>query len=200
MATGYTHDLKADTTLEQFVMLCAREFGATIEMRDEPLTAEIPEFQPSTFYRDELVKAQAELVAVQAWTEDEAREDQAKALVASNQMYREMNAKAVERRNVYDRMLALVNAWAPPTADHTELKRFMVKQLTTSREFDCNEHTETARPILKSDTWKAKRVAEVAERVSRYTDEWQREQERTAERNAWVRQLRESLTVPAVRG
>lgn len=47
-------------TFPEFAMRCARNFGALIMMRDEPLDAPIPEkFEPSGYYKKEYEKAKA---------------------------------------------------------------------------------------------------------------------------------------------
>lgn len=50
MPTAYTANISKGITFKEYALLCARNFGATITMRDEPLDAEIPEFQPSDYY------------------------------------------------------------------------------------------------------------------------------------------------------
>lgn len=54
MPTGYTASVAdgTTTTLRAFALQCARAFGATVTMRDDPMSAEIPErFEPGGFYR-----------------------------------------------------------------------------------------------------------------------------------------------------
>ena len=62
MPTGYTLELYdgKDITFEEFVLKCARAFGALINMRDEPRDAPIPErFEPSYYHLKELIKAKS---------------------------------------------------------------------------------------------------------------------------------------------
>jgi len=63
MPTAYT-SFVADNenfTFPEFAMLCAREFGALISMRDEPLDTPVPErFEPDDFYRKQYEAAKAE--------------------------------------------------------------------------------------------------------------------------------------------
>lgn len=59
MPTGYTWDIKDEITFEQFIMNCARAFGALVEMRDEPRDKKIPdELKPSDYHNKELSKHQ----------------------------------------------------------------------------------------------------------------------------------------------
>jgi hypothetical protein len=64
MPTGYTADVQNGTVTElrDFALSCARAFGACIMMRDDPPGTPIPDqFEPSSYYRIECEKAQAEL-------------------------------------------------------------------------------------------------------------------------------------------
>ena len=60
MPTGYTapiYEGEENFTFKKFAMRCARNFGALIEMRGEPLDAEIDFdkcFQPSDYYKKAL--------------------------------------------------------------------------------------------------------------------------------------------------
>ena len=62
MATGYTHSIKNDITFEQFALLCARAFGACIEMRDDPTDKPIPKkFKVDSYHAKELKEAKTKL-------------------------------------------------------------------------------------------------------------------------------------------
>jgi len=73
MPTGYTAKLmESGQTFQDFVMQCARAFGACVMMRDDPMDAPIPErFEPSDYNVKRLAEAKAELVKLQAMTNDE---------------------------------------------------------------------------------------------------------------------------------
>lgn len=74
MPTGYTAKLHngEEQTFPEFVMSCARAFGALITMRDDPADAEIPdEFKPSDYHVRELEKARERLSEVEGWTFDQ---------------------------------------------------------------------------------------------------------------------------------
>ena len=61
MPTGYTDLINNGCTFNEFVMGCARAFGATIDMRDEPLGAEIPEkFELSDYHSAKIDEAKRE--------------------------------------------------------------------------------------------------------------------------------------------
>lgn len=74
MPSGYTSDIYEgkDISGKDFILKCARAFGATIMMRDEPLDKEIPVFEPSTYYIEVLEKAKNELEKYKKMSTEEA--------------------------------------------------------------------------------------------------------------------------------
>ena len=93
MPTGYTCDVvsgKIDT-FEKFALQCARAFGATITMRDDPFDAPIPEkFEPSDYNLKRLIEVKHELKRLQSLTAEQIEaecEAEYNAKVASNQKY-----------------------------------------------------------------------------------------------------------------
>src|SRR6056297_1005549 len=62
MPTGYTHQIKDGISFEKYALGCARAFGATISMRDDPPDAEIPEkFDESDHHLEKIKEAQDNL-------------------------------------------------------------------------------------------------------------------------------------------
>ena len=59
MPTGYTATLmEKGQTFQEFIMGCARAFGALIEMRDSPNDAPIPDkFEPSDYHAKRLIES-----------------------------------------------------------------------------------------------------------------------------------------------
>lgn len=74
MPTGYTASVQDGkiTEFRDFAMQCARAFGATITMRDDPSDAPIPEaFEPENYNAKRLIEAQEEIARLNAMTDDE---------------------------------------------------------------------------------------------------------------------------------
>ena len=62
MPTGYTAWIEEGATFEEFILGCARAFGACISMRDEPLSKQIPEQFKESSYDKEKVQEYIELL------------------------------------------------------------------------------------------------------------------------------------------
>ena len=196
MPTGYTAAIADDITFDDFVMGCARGMGALAMMRDEPANATIPErFEPSDYHTKKIAEATATIDRLAGMTEAEAEQaasDAHEAAIAAQ-------AAAIHRndtlREKYSAMLAKVEAWQAPSADHDGLKKFMVEQIAQSIDFDCDNryYRDQKHPKLTGAEWRAQEEAKARKSIAYHEAENAKEIERTEARNTWLRQLRESL-------
>lgn len=197
MPTGYTGTLyngEEKQSFEDFALDCARAFGALVMLRDSP-SEEIPdEFEPATYHRDALAKAEAERKELIGLSDEEAdRRAQAEfdGAVAERE---KAKAERDARLRRYQAMLDRVEDWEPPTPDHEGLKEFMVDQLERSIDFDCGPLYGDEPARLTGPDWRAEALTRNGRDLVYHRRHWQEEQERVAGRNAWLRDLRSSLT------
>lgn len=197
MPTGYT-SIVADNenfTFPEFAMRCARNFGALIMMRDEPLDAPIPEkFEPSDYYKNEYEKAKAayENFIVNPPSDEDLEKQYNEYVAHETERFVAASADKDIKRRRYNAMLSEVLKWQPPTPEHEGLKKFMIDQLHDSIEFDCSEY----RPIIsdREEYIARNRSGEyLKEELDFYEKRWHEEIERTNSRNKWLKELRESL-------
>jgi hypothetical protein len=197
MPTGYTSKIYdgENVTGKEFLLDCARAFGACIEMRDDPLTKEIPdEFKPSTYHEEQLknylIKLEeykntsiedAEILSMKDY--DEAERYRLNAIDKDNKL-----------RLRYQKALDEVQKWNPPTKEHEGLKKFAIEQLTESINFDCSGSYYTPIKKLTGQEWLDKKIEECNWNIEYCKKEQKEENERVADRNEWIKQLRESLT------
>ena len=203
MATGYTCKVKDGISFKEFVMICARAFGATITMRDDPLDKKIPEeFKPSPHYYDEVCRIEKELERISKISLEEAKryaEEEAKKENERNERYKEENVSLIK---AYTKLLKMVREWQPPTEDHYELKTFMIDQLKNSMEWDCHCFSKgdvilkptLVKVIPKSpEQWLKDKENRLIEDLNYYKEEYKKEVDRVNKRNIWIKQLRDSL-------
>lgn len=194
MPTGYTADIAKGISFQQYALGCARAFGALILMRDEPSDAPIPErFEPSDYHVKALAAAKAELARYEAMTLAEAALAADSAYESEVASCKARRAEYTELRNKYNAMLAQVVQWEPPTPDHVKYKEFMIEQLRSSIDGDCNESYITEPTKASAIVWQASQEAIARCNVAYHEKEMAKEVERTENRNAWIKALRDSL-------
>lgn len=194
MPTGYTSDIYngKKVTFQQFVLQCARAFGALVTMRDDPMDAAIPdEFKPSDYHEKELEVARRNLKTYEAKTETAWKALADKTFMKEIKDYEEAKRKQEEMDSRYDAMLEQVAAWEPPTSEHEELKSFMKNQLLESKRFDSYVPDKPRKQLW--EMLKAKLIADAKRDIAYHEKEHAGEVDRCAARTKWVRELRESL-------
>lgn len=202
MPTGYTSDIYEGKpiTFPEFVMECARAFGALVTLRDAPTTPIPDEFKPDTSYYDEsLIKHRAELVRLEALAPEEIAAEHAEHRAEKLKRRTEAAVRNREMRKRYQAMLDEVDAWEPPTLDHVELKEFMQQQLRDSMKFDCPKDGYVE-PLGDDDpvAWYEAKLDRERRAIEYDEKHIADEIERAEKRTAWVRALRDSLNVEAV--
>lgn len=199
MPTGYTADVQDGkvTEFSDFALICARAFGALVNMRDEPHNAPIPEaFDPHTSYHDEMIAAaQATLTELAPLTAAECEQrttaDHADRLEYHSRRMRERE----EQRVRYEAMLAKAEVWEAPTPDHEGLRQFMIDQLKKSIDSDCAPYPRLDREPerLTGEAWRNIELSRATDDLAYHVEQRDKEIARTATRNAWLAALRASL-------
>ena len=198
MPTGYTSILeKGNVSFEQFVMQCARAFGACVTMRDDDFDKSIPnEFKPSTYHLKEIKNINEEIKKVKAMSVQEAAKASQKEYYDEVKSYKRYISKADRLRKIYEDMLKKVNDWKAP-GDICKLKEFMIEQLTGSIDNDCNTiyYMEEIRKLklMTGSEWKENKIRGWERDLKYHIKENDEEIDRVAGRNKWIRELRQSL-------
>lgn len=199
MPTGYTEQIYEgkEVSFPQFALRCARAFGALVEMRDQALDAAIPDaFAARTWHRDEHEKAVDRLTQALSWTTQEAADEALHDFEAAADRVAESNAKSHTRWERYQRMLNEVYRWNPPSKDHEELKKFMIKQLTESMDHDCYIMELPVR--LSGPAYRERAIQQAQKDIAFHRKYDEEEASRAKERAKWVHMLKESLTEHSV--
>lgn len=199
MPTGYTAEIYEGkkVSFERFAMKCARAFGACVTMRDDDMDAEIPnKFKASDYHDKELARAKKRLDDALTITPKQAA---GRAVAQYDKLFKAHQEDVAEKlalKERYESLLVQVRSWVPPTNKHREFRKFMADQLEQSIEFDCSPNDP---PKVKTpEEWRADEIERAKWNVNYHAKEGQAERIRVAERNAWIRALRDSL-YPAMR-
>lgn len=136
MPTGYTHIIEErDVTFAEFAKRCLRAMGATIDMRDDPMDAPLRLPEVCDYRTERMAELQQRLAAAQARTPEESAAAARADYEEETRRYTDRLAKYKTSHERYLNMISQVQGWKPPTADHENLKRFMLDQLHMS--VDC---------------------------------------------------------------
>lgn len=190
MPTGYTAGVGdgSITTLRQYALRCARAFGATISMRDDPMDAPIPErFEPSTSHNEaRLDEAREKLAQISKLSEAQC-ENRAKAdFEARLASHRADEAEKAAENARYRKMIADVEAWE---TEAEGIKDFMLQQLRIS----ISDYRSDPPTLLSGPEWLAVTLRSLADDIAYHEKTPAEEVERTVGRNRWLADLRKSL-------
>lgn len=202
MPTGYTAGVADGTikTFREFALTCARAFGACVMLKDEPLSSEIPEFEPCDYHSKELQKDERELAKILAASDEELRGIHDQEMQEKVRRAEKGLADNTEQLCRYSAMLQEAQRYLPPTPDHSALAQFMVSQLKESLSFDdSSDYWKREMQTIPFDEWKQTKLTKLKSGIERHKDEYKKDVERTNQRNKWVRDLKRSLEHPTER-
>ena len=196
MPTEYTVKLmEHGQSFPEFVMGCARAFGACITMRDDLNETPIPDkFEPTDYHVKAAVEARGKLATLKGMTDDEKIAfglSKKKAAIKHNQEWLERENRENGR---LDEMESQVRVWIPPTKDHQGLKDFMLQQIKISRGDTGYIQKELSDAQAKNPMdYYVAGVSAAARDINYHTEENEKETGRVSGRTEWVQQLRQSI-------
>jgi hypothetical protein len=198
MPTGYTSELYygKDVSMKDYILTCARAFGAFISMRDEPSSTPAPdEFTPEDYHKNKVEDAKEELSRLEVITKEEIVKLIDEKFIKDIQCNKDSFEKNKKLKNKYSSMINEIKNWNPPTKDHEELKKFCIEQLENSLSFDCHDDYYYLKPIEKVsvEVWLENEKNMCLHNISYHTQKYQEEIERIDQRNAWIKALNNSL-------
>lgn len=189
MPTGYTADIENDITFEDYVLGCARNFGAMLHQHTE-----------SRYHVDALSNAKKTVAELEAMAGVNDRTKYGNKVIAEEEAFnQEYFNKKVSLRNKYEAMLSKAYNWFPPTPDHEQLKTFMIEQITTSIAHDCDTKYVMDRLTELSKANPLDKYKEALLRaykdVEYHETELMKERQRNADANKWISALYDSLGI-----
>lgn len=199
MPTGYTSKVYEgeNVSAEDFILTCARAFGAYIEFREESLSKAAPDkFEPNKHYLNQLEKAKSKLEALKTISQEEVLETIEKNYIETLKRNKERYEEKLALKHRYETLLEEVRKWIPPTPEHVNLKEFCIKQLEESIEFDCSYVNRYSEEVVTKETpeeWLKTEEEFIQRDISYFEKQWNEEVKRIDERNHWIKELKESF-------
>lgn len=182
MPTGYTNKIVDGQSFNDFLMGCARNFGAL-------------EFKPSEYHSKRLEETNQKLQELQKMTLEQKQLESQKEYEVKVQSREKSLSENTDLVNKYNAMLKKAMNWTPPSPDHEGLKTFMIEQITRGRDFDDMTRYYKNNPIekLSLDNWCATQLGNCLRDIEYHTKDLKEEFEKCAVRTLWVKQLRNSI-------
>lgn len=196
MPTGYTDKIKDGITFEEFVLICARAFGATITMRDDPPDKPIPdEFKLSDYHPKELTKARRKFTKLNKIAIKEAEKLASKEYNCEQKRIAKCIKNDRKLMAQYREMLNQARAWVAPTSEHTELKKFMIQQIESSIDQDNMEdyHIKNPAVLLTGERWLQKQKESAQWSIDYHMKQFKKGVDKAKSRTNWINNLRNSL-------
>lgn len=198
MPTGYTYRIENGEvkTGKEFLIMCAREFGACVTMRDKGVDEPIPEkFEPNDYYAEALDRAFAKIDKYRNMTLDEA-----KALIDEEYEKKQEECRVaiideLKKGKLYSKVQKEIEEWNPPTDAHTGLKKFALNQIKISTNDSGISYYEDEinRPKISPDEYIDINLSLAINDLTYAKKHMEEEKERVDERNAWIKDLRDSI-------
>jgi hypothetical protein len=203
MTTCYTAIIedKEDLTFEEFALRCARGMSALIMMRDDPMDAEVPDHFPLDDYHSRNLENQAKkLLEIRAMTHEDIERRVETKVWYDKKQYDEALVKFEKHNAAYTRMLAKVEGWSPPSADHHGMKKFMIEQIKQSLPTHPSEYyhivfddPKKALVGLDHEAWRRSEMDHVLESMEYHQSGHKNAIKHNEERNAWLNKLKASI-------
>jgi len=195
MPTGYTYGV-ADGTIadhKEYILTCARAFGAMMHQRDNSLSSDLQPREKSAYYDERVATDTEELQKYSRMTVEEAQVHMDAEYEEEMVEYKNRVEENAKQQSRYKEFLKRVKAWKPPTPEHDGLKKFAIEQLEESIRYDDYEPAEPRKPKYPS-VWLAQKILEATQSLAYAVANLQEEDERVEKANAWIESLRKSLS------
>lgn len=179
ICTGYTSLIAQGeiTTAKDFLKVCLRAFGVLVEMRDEPLSANIPtKIEKDDFYSKKKEEAEKKLKELKSYHPKQWEKMLKKEIKATKETLKKGEKKAEKERMLLDRLTREICGWQCDK-EFKEVKNFALEQLGRTREETFLEVWQKLN-TLENFTWetfKKQKIEELEKETAYYEKKEQKE-------------------------
>jgi hypothetical protein len=188
MPTCYTSEIEKGQSFKEFALRCARNFGALMHMREDPLDANIyPPVVPDYYTNTDFIeKCCADI--------DKAMNASDEEIIATIEKLRADHEADQEKsrvlRDQYRAMAAQVREWDAPV-QYWNVKDFMLEQLKISEPVDCCFYpfeVQTDPKLFRCDL-----IEKATKKMRYYFEEREKHRIRCEESSRWIAGFLESI-------
>lgn len=203
MPTGYTAYIEDGkiTTGKDFLKLCTRAFGIAVDQKDEPLSVPTKtKFEPNSYYKDRYDKALLALEQAKQITFDEAKTQMWLAYEKRIADYKSYADKEISMNQKYEKVRREIEAWNPPTEEHSGLKKFALEQIDmcVTKQKYIDEYIEKSKELFDGSDdavheYMLDNIEQCQVDADRALKSWQEELDRVENKNKWMKQFLDSF-------
>lgn len=204
MPTGYTAGIMDGSLkdFESYAKLCLRNFGATIHMRDEPLSKQWEERTPSEYHQQRIKECEETIEAIKNMSDDELVKQEVAELKKNKKYHQEAIKEGSQQKARLESFLSRAKEWEAPSDEHVNFKNFLESQITETIkfEFSSNYHEAQIEKIDKQlshmhpDELRAQKIAQYSKNLSYHREQYAEDVTRCSRANEWVRQVLETFS------
>lgn len=203
MATYYTNKIIDGeiTTVEDFVKICAGEFGVTIDVGDIGTEPKYVPKKVDSFYGVRIEECKRKLDELGEMSDEEIIANREEELQHGIEICRNKIRLAEKNATTLVNFIKEIFDWDPPTKEHYKLKEFMINQLHDTIKHDCDiEHfrynlSELYQESFTLDAENIRKtlMTKINDDLKYYVELFERETNRATETNIWAEQLLNSF-------
>jgi len=140
MANEFTSEILNGNieTIKDYAFTCSKAFGATAHQKDEPLNTPLRNVEVGKDNLKASKRLEKQLKDFKLMSDEQLFEDEKKALEKTRLHYSSKIDLIKAAKKKCSNLLRDAQVWTPPTDDHNVLKDFMIKNLKSVIEFDCD--------------------------------------------------------------
>ena len=188
----------SDMTLRGFALNCVRQLGAGYAVTEQgekrmPLD-KAPKFEVSDYHPKHIKQGEEDLAY---WKRVKEDPELCKRLYDEAHMKREVentqskdNKREIKAR--YMEMLKKVEAWELDEK-YASLKELMLKQLRESIDCDCKPTLPYEAPMPSIEDWVKSRIESAEWDINYHTEAWEKEKQRAADINDYLKGLYDAI-------
>lgn len=195
MPTGYTAKVEdgSITELKDYILTCARAFGALVHMRDDSLDKQMERCEPSDYHIKNLKIANDELEEFYKISDEDMEIEITKKYENELKGNKDYYEEGETQNARYDSMLKKVNNWIPPTKEHEALKEFAIQQISISKSDYHKSYKDKLPERLTLSEYKNMKEKQLKDNIDYHKKGYQKEVEKCKNANKWIDSLVESL-------
>ena len=204
MPTGYTYGILEGKikSFKEFAMLCMKQFGACVHMRDDAMDAPYRPLEVSNYHLKALKECEDELKKLKNKSDNIIIKER-KDIIIEQIEYCTNRIKEVEKNKlILEEYLSKAHDYYPPTSDYVDIKQFMINQLELTIKHDADtsyykkEITKLNKElelIIDAEKIRKEEIKDIEKDIKYHKEEYQKEVEGVNERNKWVEVFINSL-------